>query len=66
MTNQPEETPMTNQPQLRPGREPVDMSPEAIRARQRAAVALLATRNRGWQRRRAEKRGELPLDGGDP
>ncbi len=52
-------------PRLRPG-PPVDMSPEAVEARQAAAVRLLADRNRDWLRKRADGRGELPIGDDDP
>lgn len=61
--NDDRETPMPEnpRPQLRPGRTPVDMSPEAIAARQKDAVKRMRESNAAWHRRRTEDRGELPF-----
>ncbi len=52
-------------PRFRPG-PPVDMSPEAVDARRKAAIRLLADRNLAWLRKRADARGELPVGENDP
>lgn len=48
-------------PQLRPGTEPVDMSPEAVAERRRDVLKRLATSNVAAQRKAAAQRGELPF-----